>query len=139
MNKYTIGDIYLGLNHSFQIELDKEKVDSFLQLSGDTNPLHVNAAYAMSKGFKDRVVYGMLVSAFYSTLVGLYIPGEYAILHGIDIQFSKPAFIGDKLSVYGEVSYINEAYKQIEIRAYIKNQDSVKISKALIKVGIIDE
>ena len=139
MNQYTISDVYMGLSYSFDVKLDKAKVTGFLELSGDTNPLHTDAGYAVSKGFKDAVVYGMLTSSFYSTLVGNYIPGKYAILHGIDIQFSKPVFVGDMLTVYGEISYINEAYKQIEIKAYIKNQDSVKISKALIKVGIISE
>ena len=66
-------------------------------------------------------------------------PGKYSILQGIDIQFSKPVYIDDVLTITGKVSYINEAYRQIEVKAVIVNQDDEKVSKATIKVGVIDE
>jgi len=69
----------------------------------------------------------------------VYLPGKYCILQGIDIQFSKPVYIDDILTITGKVSYINEAYKQIEIKAIIINQDNEKVSKATIKVGVMDE
>ena len=103
------------------------------------NPLHTDSEYAKSKGFVDRVVYGMLTSSFYSTLVGVYLPGEYCILQGIEIQFSKPVYVDDTLKISGKVSYINEAYKQIEIKAVVTNQAGKKVSKATIKVGVMDE
>ena len=81
----------------------------------------------------------MLTSSFFSTLVGVYLPGKYCLLQGIDIQFSKPVYIDDILTITGKVSYINEAYKQIEIKAIIINQDNEKVSKATIKVGVMDE
>ena len=46
---------------------------------------------------------------------------------------------GDNLTISGMVTYINDAYKQIEIKASIINQNHKKVSKALIKVGLIDE
>jgi len=101
--------------------------------------LHTDVEYSKSKGFSDRVVYGMLISSFFSTLVGVYLPGKYCILQGVDIQFSKPVYIDDILTITGKVSYINEAYKQLEIKAVIINQDNKKVSKATIKVGVMDE
>ena len=87
----------------------------------------------------NRVVYGLLTSSFYSTLVGVHLPGKHCILQGIDIQFSKPVYIDDILKISGKVSYINEAYKQIEVKAVITNQENKKVSKATIKVGVMDE
>ncbi len=136
MNRYKFEDIYIGLNGSFSVTLDEEKVQSFLKISGDINPLHVDANFAKKKGFDDKVVYGLLTSSFYSALVGVYIPGELALLHGIEIQFKKPVYIGDELKVSGNVTYINEAYKQIEVKANIVNQDSEIVSKAKIKIGL---
>ena len=138
MNEYKFSDIKVGLEESFSVTIDSSKLDKFLDISGDINPLHVNSEYAKEKGFNDKVVYGLLTSSFYSTLVGVYLPGKYCILQGLDIQFSKPVYIDDILIISGKVSYINEAYKQIEIKAIIKNQDNVKVSKATIKVGLID-
>ena len=139
MNEYKFSDIEIGLEESFEVKIDTSMMDKFLDISNDINPLHVDSNYAKKKGFPNRVVYGLLTSSFYSTLVGVYLPGKYCILQGIDIQFSKPVYIGDTLKISGKISYINEAYKQIEIKAFITNQNNEKVSKATIKTGVIDE
>ena len=139
MNEYKFSDIEIGLEESFEVKIDASKMDKFLDISNDINPLHVDSNYAKKKGFPGRVVYGLLPSSFYSTLVGVHLPGKHCILQGIDIQFSKPVYIGDALKISGKVSYINEAYKQIEIRAFITNQNNEKVSKATIKTGVLDE
>lgn len=139
MNDYKFSDIEIGLEESFEATIDESKMDKFLDISNDINPLHIDSDYAKEKGFANRVVYGLLTSSFYSTLVGVHLPGKYCILQGIDIQFSKPVYIDDTLKISGKVSYINEAYKRIEIKAIITNQENKKVSKATIKVGVIDE
>jgi 3-hydroxybutyryl-CoA dehydratase len=139
MNEYKFSDIEIGLEESFEVKIDASKMDKFLDISNDINPLHVDSNYAKKKGFPGRVVYGLLTSSFYSTLVGVHLPGKHCILQGIDIQFSKPVYIGDALKISGKVSYINEAYKQIEIRAFITNQNNEKVSRATIKTGVLDE
>lgn len=139
MNEYKFSDIEIGLEESFEVKIDASKMDKFLDISNDINPLHVDSNYAKKKGFPGRVVYGLLTSSFYSTLVGVHLPGKHCILQGIDIQFSKPVYIGDALKISGKVSYINEAYKQIEIKAFITNQNNEKVSKATIKTGVLDE
>lgn len=139
MNDYKFADIEIGLEVSFKTIIDESKMDKFLDISNDINPLHIDADYAKEKGFPDRVVYGLLTSSFYSTLVGVHLPGKYCILQGIDIQFSNPVYIDDTLKISGKVSYINESYKQIEIKAIITNQNNKKVSRATIKVGLIDE
>lgn len=139
MNKYKFEDIKVGLTESFDVKINALMMDKFLEISNDNNPLHIDKNYAKDKGFPDRVVYGLLTSSFYSTLVGVYLPGKYCILQSIDIQFSKPVYIDDTLKIIGKVSYINEAYKQIEIKAIITNQENKKVSKATIKVGVMDE
>jgi len=139
MNEYRFSDIKVGLTEAFNVKITASMMDKFLEISNDTNPLHIDENYAKDQGFTDRVVYGLLTSSFYSTLVGVYLPGKYCILQGIDIQFSKPVYIDDELKISGKVSYINEAYKQIEIKATIIIQESKKVSKATIKVGVMDE
>ncbi len=139
MNEYRFSNIKVELEESFSVIIDSLKLDKFLDISNDINPLHTDSEYAKEKGFDDRVVYGLLTSSFYSTLVGVYLPGKYCILQSIDIQFSKPVYIDDNLTITGKVSYINEAYKQIEIKATIVNQNGQKVSKATIKTGLIDE
>jgi|TARA_B110000091_G_C13678350_1_gene416805 3-hydroxybutyryl-CoA dehydratase len=139
MNEYKLSNIKIGLEESFSVVIDSSKLDKFLDISNDLNPLHVDNAYAKEKGFDGRVVYGLLTASFYSTLVGVHLPGKYCILQSIDTQFLKPVYIGETLTISGKISYINEAFKQIEIQATIVNQNGQKVSKATIKTGLIDE
>ena len=139
MNEYKLSNIKIGLEESFSVVIDSSKLDKFLDISNDHNPLHVDNAYAKEKGFDGRVVYGLLTASFYSTLVGVHLPGKYCILQSIDTQFLKPVYIGETLTIAGKISYINEAFKQVEIQATIVNQNGQKVSKATIKTGLIDE
>ena len=137
MNEYDFNKIAVGMSEEFVTTVTDEMMELFLRLSGDVNPLHVDADYARLKGFPNRVVYGMLSSSLYSTLVGVYLPGKYCLLQGVEITFHHPVYVGDVLTVRGEISYINEAYRMVEVKSYIKNQDNKKISKAKIKAGFL--
>ena len=139
MNEYLFFQLKIGIKHSFKAEVDEDKMQKFLEISGDNNPMHIDHIFAKSNGMKDRIVYGLLTSSFYSTLVGVHLPGKFALLHSIDIQFSKPVFIGDKLTITGEIFKINKMFRQIELKAYILNQKNEKISRAKIKIGLKDE
>ena len=136
MNAYRLADLSTGINYSFQINVTAQMMDQFEILSGDANPLHTERDFALSCGYRDRVVYGMLTASFYSTLVGMYLPGRYALLQGVDASFIAPVFPGDELTVFGEIISIHPILKQIEIRAHISNQLGKKVSKAKIRSGI---
>ena len=137
MKYYDFEDLYIGLKEEFEVVLTDDKMQKFKDISGDENPLHTNEELALKKGMLGKVVYGMLTSSFYSTLVGVHLPGEKCLLQGIDIIFKKPVYLNEKLKLVGEIIYINEVYRSIEIRAYIKNEKNEKVSVAKIKVGVI--
>jgi len=138
MNLYKFSDVSIGLSENFSVTISQEMLKAFRKISGDVNPLHMDTVYAKEKGFKDKVVYGLLTASFYSTLVGVYLPGKYCLFHGINITFANPVYVGDVLTVYGEISHINDAFRQIEISGHITNQNNKKISKAKIKVGVYE-
>jgi 3-hydroxybutyryl-CoA dehydratase len=136
MNEYTFSELETGLKEQFEVTISEEMMTCFCELSGDTNPLHTNSDYAQSRNMKERVVYGLLTASFYSTLVGVHLPGKYAILQGINITFNKPVFVGDQLGIMGEITYINDAFKVVEIKAKIQTQNGKKVSSAKITVGL---
>lgn len=138
MKSYRLAELTLGLSHSFEVCITDEMLDAFKSLTGDENILHTDKTFAVSRGYADRVAYGMLTSSFYSTLVGMYLPGRFALLQGIDVSFVSPAYSGETLNVHGEVIEIHEVFKQIVIRAKITNREGHKISKAKIRTGVYE-
>ncbi|MFT6070199.1 MAG: acyl dehydratase [Bacteriovoracaceae bacterium] len=136
MNKFKWDDIQIDQEESFEQVIEEEMLASFASISGDQNPLHTDLGFAKDNGHPKRVAHGLLTSALYSRLVGMSLPGKYALLHGIDISFKAPVYPGDNLTVSGKVFHKTDAYKQMEIKASIKNQKGKTVSKALIKVGV---
>ncbi len=135
MREYAFEDLEIGTSESFEVEVTAAMLQSFAELSGDLNPLHSDEAYAKESGYEGRVVFGMLTASFYSRLVGMYLPGKLALFQGIDISFRSPVFVGARLSVTGTVNHLNEAYRQVELKATIRNQEGKIVSKAKIKPG----
>ncbi|MDB4933809.1 MAG: MaoC domain protein dehydratase [Labilithrix sp.] len=136
MNEYRWADLTLGLRARFEADITDASMAAFAEMSGDVNPLHTDDAFAVARGFPGRVAFGMLASSFYSTLVGIHLPGKYALLHGIDIEMKSPAFVGDRLTVSGEIVHLTDAYQRLEIKASIVNANGKTISKAKIRAGV---
>ena len=142
MNEYTIEEIQVGMSASFKKLITKEMEDSFRVITGDENPLHKEDDFALEisgGNFKGHAAFGMLTASFYSTVAGMYLPGKYSLIHSFDeISFMKPVFVGDELTVNAEVIDKDEALKMIRLKIIIKNQDNKKVSRAKMKVLVMN-
>ncbi len=138
MNHFCYENFDVGEKASFEITITTDKMNHFLEICGDVNPLHMNDAYAREKGFQSRVVYGMLTASMYSTLAGVYLPGEKCILKSVEILFQYPVYIGDMLTVAGTVKEKDDRFMQAIIKAKITNQNGKTVSKAKILVGFYE-
>ena len=136
MNQYTFEELEVGMKACFNVTVTEEMMKSFRRLSGDGNPLHCDEDYAIASGFPGRVVYGMLTASFYSTMAGAYLPGQRAILQGVDSKFRSPVYIGDTLTVTGKIAEKNDTFRLITVKAEITNQSGKKVSKATLQVGV---
>lgn len=139
MRVYKMEDFTVGMSESFRVNVTEDMVRKFFDITGDENPLHVSGDFAKSKGFKDRVVYGMLTASLISTLGGCYLPGKFCLIQGVEIKFAKPVFIGDQLAVIGEISRVDYDLKYLEIKVTIRNQKNEKVLRGLLKAGVMDE
>lgn len=137
MNRYKYEEIFVGQTEEFYATVTEENTNEFRKMSGDENPLHKYNEYAKDKGFQQKVVFGMLSSIYYSTLVGVYLPGERCLLHSIDIKFKSPIYVDDKLVIFGEVVEKNDLFKLVLIKATIKKQDGGIASKAKIELEVL--
>lgn len=138
MNSYIYEELKVGMKESFSVKISPEMQSAFCLYSGDINPLHINQEYAISAGFSDKVVFGMLTASFYSTLAGVYLPGKFCLLQSVETNFIKPVYIGDMLSVNGEIKEKHDGIKQIVIKVNIFNQKEEKVSRGIIKAGVLN-
>ncbi|SCP96712.1 MaoC/PaaZ C-terminal domain-containing protein [Anaerobium acetethylicum] len=136
MNAFSYDEILIGHAYEFTADIRDEEQNMFCRLSGDVNPLHRDREFAVGRGFKDRVVYGMLTASYYSTLVGVFLPGERCLIHEMELKFTKPVYINDTLTIRGEVTEKNDTFQLLTIKATIRNQLGLTVSKAKIRVSV---
>ncbi len=114
--KISFNTITIGQTASFSRMVTENDVQTFADLSGDYNPLHVDKKYAKKTEFKHRIVHGMFVGGLVSQLIGMKLPGEKALLVKECLEFKKPVYIGDTISIRGTVLRKSPALRLLEIR-----------------------
>lgn len=137
MNKYVYDEITVGLKEEFTVEVKLEDMERFYIITGDMNPLHINRNYAKEYGFHDRVVYGMLTASYLSTLAGVYLPGEKSLIQKVEINFVKPVFLNEVLTIVGKVINKNDTFNIIEIGFSIWNDQKEKVIRGKMDVGVL--
>ena len=133
----TYADISLGDKASFSVVVDEKLVEEFGKLSGDTNPLHVDEAYARKTRFGARIAHGMIVGCLFSRFVGMHLPGKYSLYLSQTLSFRNPIFLGTAVVVRGEVTHKSDASKTLTIRLAATDASSKKIfveGEAMVQV-----
>ncbi len=138
MNNYTFEEINIGLKESFEFEINEEKMNLFLSISNDINPLHNDIVFAKKEGYQEKVVYGMLTASCLSTLAGVYIPGKRSLIESVDIKFIKPVFVSSSpLLVEGEVIEKDDRFKRIILKYNIYDNKKNKVSRGKMTIGFL--
>ena len=130
----TFKKISVGYSKEFQIKIDSEMLRNFANISGDFNPLHIDPDYAKTTQFKQQVCHGMLLSSYFSKLIGMHIPGKNALYFSQSLNFRSPCFIGDVVTVKGKVLEKRDTTKMITIKTEIFNQNSICLVDGIAKV-----
>lgn len=138
MNTYTFDEINIGQKESFTVTVTEAQRDKFREITDDVNPLHNDIEYAKSMGHEKCVVFGMLTASYLSTLAGVYLPGKNSLIQKTEVNFRKPVYIGDTLTISGEVTDKSETFKLIEVKIEIKNQDGVKVVKGKMEIAVAE-
>lgn len=88
-------DLSIGQEGSLSNMLTADVISAFAEVSGDRNPVHVDADYAATTMFKERIAHGMLSAAYISAVFGMVLPGPGAIYISQTLNFKAPVKIGD--------------------------------------------
>ena len=134
--QYKFDEIKIGLEYKFTEMITESHLDSFANLSGDYNPLHMDTGYAKTTKFKKRICHGMLLASFFSKLIGMYLPGKNALYFSQILNFQNPCFVDDTITVRGQVIDKSDATKIIILNTSIHNQDGMCLVDGTAKVMI---
>ncbi len=110
-----------------------EEMERFGALSGDLNPLHVDDHYARTKGFEGRVVYGALLVARVSRLIGMELPANNLIWNSVDMKFRSPLYMDRPARLEAEISHVAESIGAAELKLTITMEGKkIATGKAMV-------
>jgi acyl dehydratase len=108
-------DIAEGMEIASPICVSAEDMRQFAFVSGDYNPLHTDPGFARGKGHADSVVYGALLVAYVSRLVGMQLPGRDCVLAALEVKFSNPLLVNEEATLSAVVKQKHDSVRLMEL------------------------
>ena len=86
----------------------QSQIDAYAEASGDHNPIHVDAEFALSVGLPGAIAHGLLEMGILAEAVARWAGGADR-LQLLQVRFSKPLVAGDTITCTGTVTAVDEA------------------------------
>jgi 3-hydroxybutyryl-CoA dehydratase len=127
LHGYYLEDLKPGMSTSYGRTVTETDIANFSGVSGDTNPLHLNAEFAATTRFKQRIAHGMLSAAYISTLIGTRLPGPGCLYISQSLRFVAPVRIGDTVIATATVTDIDTARRRVKLSTVCRVGDTVVV------------
>lgn len=135
INKYTIEELEEGMSFTITREITESVISDFAQLTGDHHPLHTNKEYAIANGFENIMAHGQLITSFSSTLIGMKLPGENAIIMSQSFKYKRPAYAGTLLNIKGVVTSVDLRFSFIIVKIIVTNgEENIAEGKYTVQI-----
>lgn len=119
-------ELTIGQKASLQRRVEERDIRLFAAVSGDCNPVHLDAEFAAGTLFKERIAHGMFSGALISAAIACNLPGPGTIYLGQQLTFSRPVKLGDELTVELEVLEKLPKYRvRLATRVFNQNGEQV--------------
>jgi len=122
VSKIKVGDTY---SHDFQFS--QAEVERFAEVTGDKNPLHIDAEFATKTIFKQPIMHGFLGGSVFSKIFGTLFPGMGTIYMSQTMQFMRPMFAGTAYRCEVKVTEVHEEKHRGKLETRIVDAESGKV------------
>lgn len=109
-----IEQITPGMKVSYSQTITDGDIKSFAGLSGDHNPVHVDAEYAEQSRFGKRIAHGLMSAGFFSALFGTKLPGPGCVYVSQNLNFLRPVYIDDTVTAEVVVTGVNLEKRRVQ-------------------------
>jgi 3-hydroxybutyryl-CoA dehydratase len=122
LENFTFDEIEIGQIGTFSKTLTEQDLILFAEVSGDVNPVHLDAEFASTTVFEERIAHGMYTGALISACLATVLPGPGTIYLGQSLRFKAPVKIGDTVSISLTVVKKRDDRKFVTLECEAKNQ-----------------
>jgi 3-hydroxybutyryl-CoA dehydratase len=99
----------VGATAARTVPLSPALEDAFVALSGDSNPLHTDDAFAAATGFGSRISHGLLVAALTLPALGAVLGTPGFLCLSQTLKYHRPVALSDVLEVTATIRHVTAA------------------------------
>lgn len=132
-----MADLTEGMRVVTSLSIDARQMQRFAELSGDFNPLHTDDTFARGKGFEGAVVYGGLLIAKISELVGMRLPGKHSVWASLSVDFLKPLYVDQPAELEAVVARTSPSTGLVELVLTLRRGDK-RLLKGRAEVVVVE-
>jgi acyl dehydratase len=116
----TYESIQVGDSFEMKRLITAQDVQTFADITGDDNPIHVDPEYAKTHSrFGKPIVHGVLLLGLISKVLGRDYPGHGSVAASLSCRFLRPVPVGSEVDVKIKVSQKMESRRTIKVRVSV--------------------
>ena len=115
MRGLFLEDLSIGQSAELVRTVGEADIVAFAAVTGDSNPVHLDADYAATTSFGERIAHGMLWAGHISAVLGTVLPGPGAVYLSQTLAFKRPVKIGVEVTAKVTVTAIDEAKGRVTL------------------------
>lgn len=120
----NIEDLEPGMFAEFAKRIESRDIETFAEISGDFNAIHLDDEYAQSTQFGGRIAHGMLSASLISAAIATKLPGPGAVYVSQSLSFKAPVRLNDFVKARIEVMEVDKPKRQVRLstRCFVGTQ-----------------
>ncbi len=122
----TYDEIQVGDTATLERALTEKELVLFAAVSGDVNPVHLDADFAKTTMFGEQIAHGMWSGSLISAALATVLPGPGTIYLGQELSFRRPVKLADTLTVTLTVKE-KLSKNRIVVDTLVTNQNDEKV------------
>lgn len=134
LQSYTFDELPVGKRATYTRTVTEKDIQLFAVVSGDVNPLHLDAEFAKHTQFGERIAHGMMTGAIVSAAFVMVLTGPGAIYRSQSLRFRRPVKIDDTITVHLEIIERNEEKKVLTVDCNCINQHGESVAKGIAEI-----
>jgi acyl dehydratase len=113
---HTFDSIQVGDTYRAKRYISTDDVEKFAEVTGDDNPIHLDAEHAKQTRFGVPVVHGVLLLGIVSKVLGRDYPGHGSIAVSMSVKWLRPVPVNSEVEIEIKVAEKIEARNQVRAR-----------------------
>ena len=110
-------------------------LERFAALTADRAPIHFDPSFARERGYAGPIVFGFLVVARFSGLLGMRLPGPHSVIHGVKFDLVRPVYLDQRICYRVQVKRLSPATGTVQLALSAEQDDGERVLRGSAQCG----